>query len=218
MSGDYAVIGLGRFGRSVALGLARMRQAVLVVDRNETSVEAVAPHVDAAICADATNEKAFEELKLERFGCVVVAIGAESMEASILTTALLRQKGIPRIVARAVNDLHARVLRAIGAHEIVNPEKEMGERVAARLTQPNVLEQLQFDERTTLAEVAAPEAFHGKNLVELDVRKRYRVSVVAIRRGQEVNANPRPTDSLQSGDILIVIGSRDAVKKLGNLA
>jgi trk system potassium uptake protein len=218
MSGDYAVIGLGRFGRAVALGLARMKQAVLAVDRDPVLVESVAQSVDAAICADATNERAFEELRLERFGCVVVGIGADSLEASILTTALLRQRAIPRIVARAVTDLHGRVLRATGAHEVVNPEQEMGKRLASRLTQPNVLEQLKFDEHTSLVEVAAPEAFHGKSLVDLDVRKRYRVSVVAVRRHGEVIANPRPEDTFQSGDILLVIGSRESVARLGNLA
>ncbi len=218
MGGDFAVIGLGRFGRAVAARLAALRQSVLVVDRDPRKVEELAPVVDAAVCANATDEAAFAELKFERFACVIVAIGAESLENSILTTALLKQRGVPRIVARAVTDLHGRVLRAIGAHEVVNPEGEMGERLAARLSQPNVLEQLAFDENTSLAEVEAPAAFHGKSLVDLDVRNRFKVSVVAVRREGEVISNPRPGDVFQQGDVMIVIGSPDAVRRMGSLA
>jgi len=218
MSGDFAVIGLGRFGAAVARRLARQNRSVLVVDRNPTKVDALSSDVDAAVCANVTDEAAFAELKLDRFPCVVVAIGSESIEHSILATALLKQSGVPRIVARAVNDLHGRVLRAIGAHEIVNPEAEMGERVAGRLCQPNVLEHIVLDEATTLAEVAAPVPFCGKTLVELDVRRRHGISVVAIVRGGKVLANPQPGEVLELGDELMVLGTPEAVGKLGSLA
>ena len=218
MAGDFAVIGLGRFGRAVAERLVRSRQAVLVVDQDPRKVEQLAPLVDAAICANATDAAQLEELRLARFATVVVAIGAESVESSILTTALLRQLGVPRIVARAVNDLHGRVLHAIGANEVVNPEAEMGERLAARLSHPNVLDQLAFDDNTTLAEMDVPASFHGKGLVELDVRKRHRVSVVAVRRGGAVLSSPRTGDVFQPGDSMLVIGSPDAVRKLGSVA
>lgn len=218
MSGDFAVIGLGRFGISVARRLARQNRSVLVVDRNPQRVDNIAAEVDAAVCANVTDEAAFAELKLERFPCVVVAIGAESIEHSILVTALLKQRGVPRIVARAVNDLHGRVLRAIGANEIVNPEAEMGERLAGRLCQPNLLEHIMLDEKTTLAEMAAPTSFHGRTLVELDVRRRFGVSVVALMRDGDVVSNPQPGETIRPGDEMMVLGSPDAVQKIGSLA
>lgn len=218
MSGDFAVIGLGRFGNAVARRLAALNRSVLVVDRNPGKVDDIAPEVDAALCANVTDEATFAELKLERFGCVIVAIGSDSLEHSILATALLKQAGVPRIVARAVTNLHARVLRAIGAHEVVNPEAEMGERLAARLCQPNVLEHLTLDEETNLAEIAVPVAFQGKSLVDLDVRRRHGVSVVAVVREGKVLSNPQPGDVLESGDVMMVMGSSDAIRKLGSLA
>jgi trk/ktr system potassium uptake protein len=218
MSGDFAVIGLGRFGRAVALGLVGQKQSVLALDTSSDAIEEVAPLVDAAMTADATDEKVCDELKLERFSCVIVAIGAESMESSILATALLRQRGVPRIVARAVTDLHARVLRAVGAHEVVNPEAEMGARLASRLSQPNVLEQLAFDDNTTVAEIEPPAIFLGRSLVELDVRNRFGVSVVAVRRGDRVVSNPEASETLEPGDMMIVVGSPASVRKLGTMA
>ena len=218
MSGDFAVIGLGRFGAAVARRLARQNRSVLVVDRNPDRVDAIASEVDAAICANVTDEVTFAELKLERFPCVVVAIGSESIEHSILATALVKQRGVPRIVARAVNDLHGRVLRAIGAPEIVNPEGEMGERLAGRLCHPNLLDHIMLDESTTLAEVAVPVSFHGKTLVELDVRRRYGVSVVALMRDGSVVSNPEPGETLRPRDEMMVLGASDAVRKLGSIA
>ena len=168
MVGQFVVIGLGMFGRNVALNLARSGQAVLAIDLDQEEVDRLAPDLDSVIRADATDEEALRELRLERMSCAVVAIGAQSMEASILTTALLRQIGVPRIVARSLSELHARVLRAVGAHEVVSPEEEMGQRLARRLAEPSVLERLELGDDAQLAELAAPESFIGKSLVELD--------------------------------------------------
>lgn len=218
MIGEFLVIGLGRFGKTVALHLARQGQAVLAVDANRDRVQGIAAEVDAAVCVDTTDETALKDLHPERASCVVVAIGMQSIQASILTTTLLRQAGVPRIVARAVDDLHARVLRAVGADEIVNPEAEIGERLAHRLAQPNVFEQLELGDDADLAEVAVPEAFVGKTLIELDVRRQHNISVVAIRRGERVRANLDGSENLESGDILVVIGTRPAIRRVASLA
>ena len=132
---DYCVIGLGIFGRAVVLSLKAEGQAVLALDSNQEEVDRMASELDTVVCADATDEEALRELRIERFGCAVVAIGAESMEASILVTALLRQFGVPQIVARSLGTLHARVLRAVGAHQVVSPEWEAGQRLARQLGQ-----------------------------------------------------------------------------------
>jgi trk system potassium uptake protein TrkA len=213
---DYAVIGLGQFGKALALSLARAGQSVLVMDRHPERIQEIADQVDAAVTVDATDERTLQDLGVQRMSTAVVTIGPESMEASILATALLRQIGVPRIVARAVSELHARVLRAVGAHEVLNPEMEMGQRLALRLTQPSIKDALDLG-KASLAEVESPAQVTGQSLKELDMRNRHGVSVMAIRRGDEVLANPGADERLQTGDVLVVIGSHDAVHRLAKL-
>jgi len=211
--GEFAVIGLGIFGRMVAASLAREGQAVLAIDINEDEVNRMAAELDAVVRADATDEAALRELRLDRVSCAVVAIGAESMEASILATALLRQIGVPRIVARSLSELHARVLRAVGAHEVVSPEVEMGQRLAYRLSHPNVLDRVDLGDNAELVELEVPAQYVGKTLVEIDVRRRFDVTVVAIHRGGRIVANPSRDEVFQAGEILVVIGSTGAVSR-----
>lgn len=216
MSGEYAVIGLGQFGRAVATALAREGQPVLAIDRDRQVIEDIAGEVDAAVGLDATDEEALADLRLERMACVVVAIGSDAKEASILTTAQLRQLGVPRIVARASDELHARVLRAVGAHEVIDPETEMGHRLALRLANPGIAELIEFG-NAAIAEVEAPESLAGHSLAELELRKRYQLSVLAIRRAGEVNANPGAEDRLESGDVLVLLGEPGLIKRLATL-
>ncbi len=213
MVGEFVVIGLGMFGRMVATSLAREGQTVLAIDTNEDEVNRMATELDAVVRADATDEEALRNLRLDRVSCAVVAIGAESMEASILATALLRQIGVPRIVARSLSDLHARVLRAVGAHEVVSPEVEMGQRLAYRLSHPNVLDRVDLGDNIELAELEVPAQYVGKTLVELDVRRRFDITVVAIHRGDKIVANPSRDEALQAGETLMVIGSSSAVAR-----
>lgn len=150
--------------------------------------------------------------------CVVVAMGARARETLILTTALLRQRGIPRIISRAANELHGRVLLAVGAHEIINPELQMGQRLARNLAHPTILEQIALDENTNLVELANPEQFIGKSQEELDLRRRYGISVVAVRRGGQVLPPMVPGDRLERGDRLIVVGPPASVRRIASLA
>lgn len=218
MARQFAVIGLGVFGRQVAVQLTRLGQEVLAIDLDEGLVNAVTEDLEAVVRADATDESALRELHLEAVSCAVVAIGAESIEASILATTLLRQIGVPHIVARSVNPLHARALRAVGAHTVVRPEEEMGTRLARRLAQPNVLERIDLGAEAELAEVPAPSDFVEKSLIELEVRRRYAVTVVAIRRGDAILATLDGSERIRSGDILIVLGATPAVEKLASRA
>jgi len=213
MVGEFVVIGLGMFGRMVASSLASEGQSVLAIDLNEEEVNRMAADLDSVVCADATDESSLRELRLERMTCAVVAIGAESMEASILATALLRQIGVPRIIARSLSDLHARVLRAVGAHEVVSPEVEMGQRLAYRLSHPNVLDRVGLSTHTELAELEVPAQYVGKTLVEIDVRRRFDITVIAIQRGGEVISNLRRDEVLRAGEVLVVIGSPDAIAR-----
>lgn len=218
MVGEFAVIGLGMFGRNVALNLVRAGHSVLAIDLSLAEVEAISGEIDSAVCADATDERALAELGLDRMSCAVVAIGAEATESSILATALLRQLGVPRIVARAVSPLHGRVLRAVGAHEVVNPEEQMGESLARRLAEPNVLRRLELGEGVDVAEVEVPEGFVGRTLIDLDLRRRYGISVVAIRRGGRIEAALGGDEQLASGDVLLLIGPPNAIVRVASLA
>jgi len=215
---DFCVIGLGMFGRAVALSLASEGEAVLGVDTNQEEVDRIAAELDTVVCADATDEQALRELRIERIGCCVVAIGAESMEASILTTTLLRQLGVPHIVARALGPLHARVLRAVGAHRVVSPEWEMGESLARQLAHPSVLERFDLGDEVEVAEIEVPQTLVGRTLVELDIRRRFGVSVAAIRRGDRVYATLDGGEKIQAGDVLVVIGRDEGIADLAALA
>ncbi|MCY0986109.1 trk system potassium uptake protein TrkA [Nannocystis exedens] len=218
MSGEFAVIGLGQFGRAVALSLVREGAAVLAIDQLEERAQLVESEVDAVACADATDERALNELGLERMSCVVVAMGARARETSILTTSLLRQRGIPRIISRAANELHARVLLAVGAHEVINPELQMGQRLARNLAHPTILEQIALDENTNLVEVATPEQFIGKSMNEIDMKRRYGVSVIAIRRGGQVLPQVAGDERLARGDRLLIVGQPASVRRVASLA
>lgn len=215
---EYCVIGLGIFGRSVAIGLQTEKQSVLGVDLNQEEVDRAAAELDNAVCADATDENALRELRVERFTGAVVAIGAEAMEASILVTALLRQLGVPQIIARSLNPLHARVLRSVGASRVVSPEWEMGERLARQLAHPNVLERFHLGDEVEVAELAVPQSFVGRSLLELDVRKRYGVSVVAVKRDHHVRATLGGEDVFRGGDVVVVIGDAAAIADFAALA
>jgi trk system potassium uptake protein TrkA len=213
MSGDFAVIGLGQFGRSVAQNLVKQGQAVLAIDSDPERCQMIETEVDAVFVADATNTSALAELGLERMSCVIVAMGVRARDTSIMVTALLRQRGIRRIVSRATNELHERVLLAVGAHEIVNPEQEMGIRLAAHLANPHVLDQFLLDREHAVAEVEAPETFVGRKLHDLDLRQRSKIAVVLIRRGSTVLSTIDENETVESGDVLVVLGTPLAVRQ-----
>jgi len=215
---DFCIIGLGMFGRAVALSLTAQGQSVLGIDSNRDEVDRIASELDTVVCADSTDEEALRELRIDRIGCAVVAIGAESMEASILTTTLLRQLGVPQIVARSLGSLHARVLRAVGAHRVVSPEWEMGVSLAQQLAQPSVLDRFDLGDEVEVVEIEAPQSFVGQTLVELGVRRRFSVSVAAIRRGDRVYATLEGGEQIEPGDVLVVIGRAEAIAKLAALA
>jgi len=215
---EFCIIGLGAFGRAVALSLTSQGHSVLGIDSNRDEVDRIASELDTIVCADSTDEEALRELRIDRIGCAVVAIGADSMEASILTTTLLRQLGVPQIVARSLGSLHARVLRAIGAHRVVSPEWEMGKSLAYQLAQPSVLDRFDLGDEVEVVEIEAPQSFVGQTLVELDVRRRFSISVAAIRRGDRVYATLGGGEQIENGDVLVVIGRDEAIAKLAALA
>lgn len=202
---QYAVLGLGRFGASVAMHLSRMGHEVLAVDSDENLVAALAPHVTQAIQADATDEAALKEMEIGSFDAAVIAIGTNS-RASILVTVLCKEEGVPLVIAKAEDELHAKVLRKVGADRVVFPERDMGQRVARTLDAPNIVDLMELSGEHRIAEVIAPQAWCGRTLMEVNVRRDYGLTVIGIRRGERFIASPGADMTLHSGDLLLVLG------------
>jgi trk system potassium uptake protein len=210
---QFAVIGLGRFGSSVAKYLAGMGYEVLAVDESQERVQDVAHAVTHAVSADSTDEEAMRALGIRNFDVVVVAIG-QDIQSSILTTLILKDLGVPSIIVKAQNELHGKVLGKIGADKVVYPERDMGLRVAHQLISPNILEHIELSQDHSIVEMKASSALIGKNLKQLDIRAKFNCNVLAVKRDEQMNITPRPEDSLEEGDVLVIVGRNDQLTKL----
>ncbi len=232
-----AVIGLGLFGREIALGLTALGHSVLAIDRDRELVEQLRNGVEYAVALDSTDEGALYEVGVDKLDTAVCAIGAQNIEASIMTTALLHQLRVPRIVARAADDLHARILRQVGAHEVVNPEKAMGRRIAKQIARPGLREVLRLTHNLYVAEVPVPLSFVDRSIVDLNIRQDYGINVIGVQRGQldaamlleelaalaadddQVQTGgeflvPTPDLILRGGDILVLTGQDADIQRL----
>ncbi len=209
----FGVIGLGRFGFYVAKTLAEGGAEVIAVDRDEEKVRQISEFVTRAYIADALDEKALEEAGIFNADTVVISIG-ENVEASILVAVLLIDRGVKDVVAKAVNPLHGEVLRKIGVRRVVYPEREMAVRLAKSLLFTGIIEEIPFAPGTSLYEIEVPEKLAGRTLRELDLRNRYGITVIAIKRRGTVIPNPSAEDSIEEGDVILVLGSEEAVHRL----
>ncbi|MEZ5066767.1 MAG: TrkA family potassium uptake protein [bacterium] len=215
MSRQATVIGLGQFGMSVARALTERGVEVLAVDHREERVHAASAFVAEAACLDATDTDALARTSPERRDVCLCSIGDEAREASIICTALLRQMGAPRIIARANNDLHARILRLVGAHLVVNPEQEYGERFANQILHREIVAQMPLGPDLFVTELHAPASLVGKTLADLSLPKKFGVTVVAIRTGGgDVVAVPDPLAPIGPSDVIILVGKEGAVSRL----
>lgn len=205
---QYAVIGLGRFGISVARRLHEAGQEVLGIDINEERVEAADLFVTHAVVADTTEEKSLTSLGIRNFDCVIVAIGND-MQSNILTVVLLKELGVKKVIAKALGKSHGQVLDKIGADWIIYPERDMGERVANQLLSPNMLNYIELSKEYNIEEIMLPPTMSEKSLRELDIRAQYNVSVIALVREGEIIISPSPDQKIHKGDILVMIGNRE---------
>jgi trk system potassium uptake protein TrkA len=223
---QFAVIGLGAFGRKVAVTLAEKGADVIAIDKNRDSVESIKEQLSAAIVLDSTDEDAMKAAEIGDVDAAVVALG-DNQEEAILITAILKKLGISRIYARAINQLYAHVLKSVGADTVIVIEEQMGEDLAKRLLSPEIYQHVVLTTGHSLVEIEAGFDFIGKSLRELDFRKNYGLNIIAIQRkvpkvnedGKithtiEVNDVPGPDDRIKKGDILVVVGADENLERM----
>lgn len=214
----FAVIGLGRFGKKLAVALAMSGAEVIAIDKDRAAVEAIMDQVTHAVRLDSTDEDALKAQGVDKVDVAIVGMGQSgpTFEAAILTVVNLRQLGVPLIYARAANLTAGQVYSAIGASEVIYPEIETAQRWAYRLIAPHIEEKIDFAPGYSLARVKAPTAFHGKTVMDLQLRQKYNINLVAIKRGEAgrrggeesniINV-PMPSTVIYDGDVLMVAGT-----------
>lgn len=214
----FAVIGLGSFGSNVAKTLYERRNEVLAVDMSKEKIEEVKTFVSHAVNMDAADKENLQALGIKEMDVVVVSLGPD-MEASILTVLYLHEIGAKRIVAKALTEDHAKILDAVGATEVIYPEKDMAIRTALKLSCPNILEYLPLTSGVGIQEIAPPEKFIGKSLKELDLRNKFGIQVIAIKEliPEKTNFVPRADFVIKDSDILIIMGEEKKLQKINSI-
>lgn len=210
---QYLVLGLGRFGMSVARTLCELGQEVLAVDADETLVNEIAPHVTQAVQLDATDETLLASLGVQNFDAAIVSIGQNTRD-SILVSVLLKELGVPYLVAKANDELHAKVLRKIGADRVVFPERDMGARLARSIIAPNVIDLMNLSDDYQIIEIRVPSAWVGNSLIGVNVRRHYGVNILAIHRQGRFLAAPAADMLFEQEDTLLVMGKKDDIERL----
>ena len=212
---SFAVIGIGRFGASVAQTLCTLGHEVLAIDRDETRIAAIADLVTHAVVADTTDERALKRIGVRNFDCIIISVG-DDIRTSILTSVLVKEQGAQYVIAKASDRLHARLLEKTGADKVVLPEHEAGVRLARSLVSGSIIDYLDLSDEYSINETLIPTPWVGKTLVELNVRNRFGVSVIAIRRGEDILVTLDPKAPLHAGDVLVMIGSNESLTRIGH--
>lgn len=216
---QFAVIGLGTFGWSVAKTLSEKGHQVLVIDKDEELIQEAAEVTTDGVQVDSTDEKALRAVGIMNVDVAIVAIGT-NLEASVLTTLILKELGVQHIVARAVTDEHGKVLEKVGATKVVFLERDMGSRVANSLISPSILEHIQLSPEFSIMETVPPKEFIGKSIRDLDVRAKHGLNIIALRKKDpaaegpgELNVAPKADYIVKQADIFVIIGSNENLDK-----
>ncbi len=212
---QFAVIGLGRFGRAVCTTLHRLGYQVLGTDIDEKRVaQSLSDQiVDHAVQLDSTEAAALKEAGIFEFNTVIIAIG-NYLQESIITTLNVKEAGVPNVVAKASSEVHGKLLQRVGADHVVFPEYEAGCALARSLTKPSILDRFELDPNHSIVEVLVPEEFHGKTITELNLRKCYGLNLLAIGGNDKFEINPDPNKRLYKGLVMVVIGSNRDIDRL----
>ena len=209
---QFFVAGLGRFGQSVALTLDQLGYDVMAMDIDEDVVQDLSDRLGYVVCADATEEKNLQAIGAANADVAVIGIG--NIEGSLLATLQLKDMGIKTLVVKAINELHGKMLQKIGADKIIYSEKEMGIRVAHNLTSPGIVDYVEMNNNITILTVQLPKEWIGKNLIEIDARRRYNINVVALLRGDQNFINPPPDMPLLESDMVTILGDNANVRNV----
>lgn len=215
-SKQYVVIGLGRFGTSVAKTLYALGHDVLAIDQDENLVQEISDSVTHAVQMDAMDENALRTLGVRNFDVAVITIGG-NMQASVMVTLIVKELGVKYIICKGQSELHAKVLYKIGADRVILPEKDMGVRVAHNLVSSNILDYIELSPDYSIIEIEAPKEWYNRSLRELNVRANHGINVMAIKRNDEINVSPNADDMIETGDIVVAIGSTEDLTKLENI-
>lgn len=213
MKRSVAVLGLGKFGSSVARGLMRGGAEVLAVDKNEEHIREIAEEVTCAVCADISDKEAMYSIGLEEMDAVVIST-AEHLDASVMALMLVKEIGVPYILAKADGSLKGEILKKVGADEIVYPEEEMGVRIANNLLGGSMTDLFDLSADTSIVKIQVRKEWNGKSLAEINFREKYRLNVIAVEGDGGVDGAPNPMTPLKSGDSLVLIGRKKYLEKL----
>lgn len=215
MKKQFLVIGLGRFGTSVARTLTEEGHNVVGIDTSEERIQRVSEEIADVIKCDATDADILDTMGISDYEAVIICIGEKYIQNSILVTLMLKEKGAKKLIAKAGTKTQGRVLSKVGADTIVYPEKDMGERVAISLISNNIIDFLEVSPEISIVEVPAPDFIVGKNLIELNLRHRCGVTIISTKNTKnEITAPPDLSYRFAKDDILIVIGENKQLKKL----
>ena len=210
---QFLVAGLGLFGTSVAVTLQGLGYEVYALDSDESIVQDLSIQLPYVVCGDASDKKTLQSLPLEDVDVAVVSIG--NVERNMMATMLLKELGIKQVVSKAINNLHGAMLSKIGADKVVYAERDMGERVAHNLISAGVMDYIELSGEISVMSLPIPTEFIGKNLIEADLRRRYDVNVVAIKREGRTMVNPKAQEVFQPEDEIVVLGTHEGVKRMG---
>ena len=206
------LIGLGRFGRHIAMKLNELNHQVMAVDRNEERVNAVLPFVTNAQIGDSTNEDFLSSLGIRNFDSCIVAIG-DNFQNSLETASLLKELGATKVIARASTGVQEKFLLRNGADEVVYPEKQLASWTAIRCTSEHILDYIDLDGDYSIFELSIPDNWSGKTILQLDIRKKYGINILGIRENGKLNMNITPDTVLSGGKSILVLGHQKAVQK-----
>lgn len=226
----FAVIGLGRFGQAVAEKLAEENRDVIAIDKNQQRVEEISNLVSHSVQLNATNESSLREIGIEDVTTAIVAVGEDIASSILICSYLKNEANIPRVIAKAIDARHGAVLSKLSVDTVIYPEKESGRRLAERLVSKNIFDLIHLSETHSIVELKAPEVFLERTIAELDLRKKYNVNVIAIKRKtpiiesdslanfeEQTIISPGPDETIVKGDIVVVIGERKNLEIIRNL-
>ena len=209
----YAVFGLGRYGAAVAKELVDSGKEVLAIDKSQKLVNDAAAYLPVCKCADVTDAEVISRLDIGSIDTVVVCM-AEHLESSVMAVTLCKEAGVPTVIAKCANEMHRKILLRIGADKVVFPEHESGIRLAKNLLSSGFIDMISLSKDVSVVEINVKAEWAGKNLIELNLRKKYGINIVAIKKGEAVTVNINPEQPLESGSTLIVIANTGQLSKL----